>query len=220
MPHKSPCTDWVADEWDEIVLKKGDMLTHEQRMSRWLSLYARVYVNGQWVVHSDDAGLVASTGAYLYREAEDFESARDICRQFLDHPDIDSQNFSDDFAHFLAFEAVMTMYCGREHEGATSLLDRLLASQRPSFLRTYSISRIGAYLHDDPRPKGHPTEALKVLVAHLLEKKRAPKKVIAIAREAMTYEELSLTLGWISEQYQRHFERRQKTANRNPWQPG
>jgi hypothetical protein len=199
---RSPYLNWVFEAWDEIVLEKGALLTMEERNALWVSLFERTFQDGQWTVSLADAELVSTSGMYLCWEACDYAGARDICRLFLNHPGATAHLLECEYPYMITYEALHTMRCGEEQEGATRLLETLENAERPTRLVVHCYSCIHQYLTEPPL-FGVPTEALNSLVVDLLQRKRAPKKIVNLARSAKDYEELEFALDWITEQERR-----------------
>ncbi len=190
MPHKSPFTDWVADEWDELVLAKGARLSLEVRHRRWFDLYQRTYIDGKWVVGSDDASLVASLGGYLALESEDYRSCRDLLRQFLAHPDLTAEKIFRGHGSLFVLEANADMLCGNVKAGIERLRKPLHAPRRQKhFLNVVRndlisfVNTVGLEETLDPQ--------IAEFVAEVVAYYRGLKRVSERVADATTYRELN-----------------------------
>lgn len=171
----------------------------QERNALWVSLFERTFQEGQWTVSLADASLVSTSGMHLCWEVCDYVGARDICRLFLTHPGVTAQLLEREYPEMITYEALHTMLCGGEQEGAIRLLEAIQNAEKPKRLVLHCYSSIHQYL-TEPTPLGTPTEALKNLVVDLLQRNRAPKKAVNLARSATNYEELECALDWITEQ--------------------
>jgi hypothetical protein len=118
---KGPHSDEIYAEWDQLVLDKGTKLSLEERERRWRALYEKFFVDGQWIVSPDDAGLISSLGKWTAIEARDWELANRLCREFLSQDQLDERKDRIAVMDHYIWEGISEILMGRVDEGVTRL---------------------------------------------------------------------------------------------------
>ncbi len=75
MANKSPFTEEIYQEWDQLVLANGYKLAYSERRERWQALYERTFIDGRWVVGGYEVSIVASLGVTLALRAKEYRFA-------------------------------------------------------------------------------------------------------------------------------------------------
>ncbi|MEQ1823620.1 MAG: hypothetical protein ABL949_14005 [Fimbriimonadaceae bacterium] len=136
MAHKSPFTEEIYQEWDQLVLEKGHRLTYAEKRQRWQILYEQTYKDERWIVGCYDVGLVASLGLSLALEGKEYVFARDLCRSVLALPcDEEVQR-----VHFLVREGTAGILAGDVEQSVESW--QLLLCNNPTN-RTLRVQMLG-----------------------------------------------------------------------------
>lgn len=180
--HKSPFSEEIFREWDQLVLSKGEQLNPNERTNRARALLDRCASEGRWNVHEYDAGLVASVNVGIMLTERRFKEALELCRLFLSHP-----NLSDlvNIAHFTAREGIAGILSGDVEDGVELLSRRLLQDDLgPTFRHDVrnvlcaGLSELGEEKSCDPR--------VRDLVALLLNTLKVKKRLAKRAESAST----------------------------------
>ncbi|MEQ1935568.1 MAG: hypothetical protein ABL962_17045, partial [Fimbriimonadaceae bacterium] len=162
MAHKSPFTEEIYQEWDQLVLEKGRKLSLAERTLRWRKLYERTCSNGTWTVPCGDASLVASLGANLSLESGDYELGREVCQSYLQLEPIDEVSS----AQITGYYGVCTILAGDEEVGCLILSNLLTVNSQ---IRSSILLLLSGLLYE----QGHQNAASKLqreLVGLLLSK--------------------------------------------------
>ena len=126
--HRSPFTEWVFLEWDELVLAKGRKLSLEERRRRAHELLDKTFKGEQWTVGVWDAGIVASLVGHLALEAKDWLFASEVARRMMSHPEFGQDEVAKETV--IGIEAVAEAMCGN-WEALSGLSDLIRMRKRP-----------------------------------------------------------------------------------------
>jgi hypothetical protein len=171
---KSPFTDWIFLEWNELVLDNGAKLSHEERTRRCHDLLGKLYMDGKWIVGIWDAEAPAVLAATLAMEAGDFLAARDFCRQLMAHPDFGQDDVFREYT--VSLEAVCDYLCGNMNAACERLVTDVRVRRHPPHVARGSIGRL--LEHIGPQVPVDP-ELVQVCVELILaypNKKRLAKR--------------------------------------------
>jgi hypothetical protein len=133
--HQSPFSDDVHREWERLVFRVKELSGPEdrepppERVEGWRRLYERTFRDGEWLVSSPDASLVASLGVTIALRQRRFEDALVLARQYLDHPEAESDDRITRQG-MMVRAAMAELLTGRTDEGIGRLLDVLRSEPR------------------------------------------------------------------------------------------
>lgn len=118
---KGPYSDEIYEEWDQLVLDKGAKLSLQEREKRWRILYERFFVDGRWIVSSDDMGLIATLGRSIALEGQDWELANRLAQEVLIHEHLDVRKDRLVIMDAFIWEGVTEILLGKIESGVSKL---------------------------------------------------------------------------------------------------
>lgn len=126
--HRSPFTELVFLEWDELVLDKGWKLSLEERRRRAQALLDKTFIGGEWTVGACDAGLVASLVGHLALGAKDWSYASEVASRMKSHPDFGQDEVA--LETVIGMKAIAEALCGNWN-ALQGLSDLIRMRKRP-----------------------------------------------------------------------------------------
>ena len=128
MPHASPFTQEIFDEWKRIVDQQFSA-TPEQTVTDAELLFAKWFKDGQWLAGLEGAHLIASKRWSSLAVAGRLEEAVAVFDDWFKHPEweqADPVDHSSDFSYLMSLQIVL----GREDEAMESFRQGLIRGSR------------------------------------------------------------------------------------------